>query len=261
MSASSLRRGEIYRVRQPQHGDPKKSRCFAIVSRQELLDSKANRILCAPVNTSGFGLATEVPVGENERSWQRGVIVLAADTVQLDDADITIGRYDLVIIANALTIHSPARIRSFERRNDGDSAPTKSNGEGADGLDAGNVYLVVLGNLNGEIDIDLRGEDGGPGAPGEDGKDVPIDPDAKPLPNDAVGKFITVTAAELKKRREGFKDSTPDIRAKQDEIIAACGELKTCVIPECVKGGWRRWSPFRLYTPRQSPKHSPPNQV
>ncbi len=63
---SSLRRGEIYRVRQPQHGDPKKSRCFLVVSRQELLDSKANRVLCAPVNTLSVGLATEVPVGETE---------------------------------------------------------------------------------------------------------------------------------------------------------------------------------------------------
>jgi mRNA interferase MazF len=61
-----LRRGEVYRVRQPQHNDPKKSRCFVIVSRQELVDSKANRILCAPVNSEGFGLATEVAVGESE---------------------------------------------------------------------------------------------------------------------------------------------------------------------------------------------------
>ncbi|MBS0614697.1 MAG: type II toxin-antitoxin system PemK/MazF family toxin [Proteobacteria bacterium] len=61
-----MRRGEIYRVRQPQHGDPKKSRCFAVVSRQDLLDSKANRVLCAPINTSGVGLATEVDVGIDE---------------------------------------------------------------------------------------------------------------------------------------------------------------------------------------------------
>jgi mRNA interferase MazF len=61
-----LRRGEIYRVRQPQHGDPKKSRCFAVVGRQDLLDSKANRVLCAPINTSGVGLSTEVQVGPNE---------------------------------------------------------------------------------------------------------------------------------------------------------------------------------------------------
>ena len=64
--SSGLRRGEIYRVRQPQHGDPKKSRCFAVVSRQDLLDSKANRILCAPINTSGVGLSTEVQVGVAE---------------------------------------------------------------------------------------------------------------------------------------------------------------------------------------------------
>jgi len=64
--SSGLRRGEIYRVRQPQHGDPKKSRCFAVVSRQDLLDSKANRVLCAPINTSGVGLSTEVPVGVDE---------------------------------------------------------------------------------------------------------------------------------------------------------------------------------------------------
>jgi mRNA interferase MazF len=63
---SGLRRGEIYRVRQPQHGDPKKSRCFAVVSRQDLLDSKANRVLCAPINTSGVGLSTEVQVGVDE---------------------------------------------------------------------------------------------------------------------------------------------------------------------------------------------------
>ena len=66
MPAAALRRGDIFRVRQPQYGDPKKSRCFVVVSRQELLDSKANRVLCAPVNTSGFGLATEVAVDESE---------------------------------------------------------------------------------------------------------------------------------------------------------------------------------------------------
>lgn len=61
-----LRRGEVYRVHQPKHGDPKRSRCFVIVSRQELVDSKANRVLCAPVNSEGLGLASEVPVGESE---------------------------------------------------------------------------------------------------------------------------------------------------------------------------------------------------
>jgi mRNA interferase MazF len=72
--SSGLRRGEIYRVRHPQHGDPKKSRCFAVVSRQDLLDSKANRVLCAPINTSGIGLSTEVQVGVDERLKHESVI-------------------------------------------------------------------------------------------------------------------------------------------------------------------------------------------
>jgi mRNA interferase MazF len=72
--ARAARRGEIYRVRHPQHGDPKKSRCFAVVSRQELLDSKANRALCAPINTQGFGLATEVNVGIEEGLKHASVI-------------------------------------------------------------------------------------------------------------------------------------------------------------------------------------------
>jgi mRNA interferase MazF len=63
---SGLCCGEIYRVRQPQCGNPKKSRCFAVVSRRNLLDSKANRVLCAPINTSGVGLSTEVQVGVDE---------------------------------------------------------------------------------------------------------------------------------------------------------------------------------------------------
>jgi mRNA interferase MazF len=72
--ARAARRGDIYRVRHPQHDDLKKSRCFAVVSRQELLDSKANRVLCAPVNTQGFGLATEVSVGVEEGLKHASVI-------------------------------------------------------------------------------------------------------------------------------------------------------------------------------------------
>ena len=66
MVSPAVRRGEVYRVRHPQHGDPKKFRCFVVVSRQELLDSNAYRVLCAPVNTLAVGLATEVGVGIEE---------------------------------------------------------------------------------------------------------------------------------------------------------------------------------------------------
>jgi mRNA interferase MazF len=69
-TTARLKRGQIYRVRHPASGgpdgDPRRTRCFVVVSRQELLDSKASRVLCAPVNTSEGGLATEVSVGVDE---------------------------------------------------------------------------------------------------------------------------------------------------------------------------------------------------
>ena len=61
-----MNRGEIYRVRRPPGNDPKRSRCFVIVSRQALIESKAARIVCAPINTSYVGLTTQVPVGIDE---------------------------------------------------------------------------------------------------------------------------------------------------------------------------------------------------
>jgi mRNA interferase MazF len=61
-----LARGEIYRIAAPPGGDQKKRRCYAIVSRQTLIDSKADKVICAPVNSSYDGLATQVPVGIDE---------------------------------------------------------------------------------------------------------------------------------------------------------------------------------------------------
>jgi mRNA interferase MazF len=56
------------------HGDPKATRCFVLVSRQELLDSKANRVLCAPVNSDAAGLLTEIPIGVAEGLKHASVI-------------------------------------------------------------------------------------------------------------------------------------------------------------------------------------------
>ena len=54
-----MNRGEVYR-------DPKRSRCYVVVSRQTLLDSRADKVVCAPVNTAFVGLETQVPVGADE---------------------------------------------------------------------------------------------------------------------------------------------------------------------------------------------------
>jgi mRNA interferase MazF len=67
-----MRRGEFYRVFHPP-GDSKQYRVFVIVSRQSLIDSRFPSVVCAPVNTNGSGLSTQVQVGPNEglkhESW------------------------------------------------------------------------------------------------------------------------------------------------------------------------------------------------
>jgi len=61
-----MRRGDVYRLAPPPGGDPKRSRCYVVVSRQTLLDSRADKVICAPVNTAFLGLETQVPVGTEE---------------------------------------------------------------------------------------------------------------------------------------------------------------------------------------------------
>jgi mRNA interferase MazF len=61
-----LRRGDLYRVRRPGAGDPKRSRVFVVVSRQALIDSRCSTVICAPVYTRRDGLATQVEVGPDE---------------------------------------------------------------------------------------------------------------------------------------------------------------------------------------------------
>jgi mRNA interferase MazF len=60
-----MNRGELYRVRRP-GGDPKQYRVFAIVSRPALIESRFSTVICAPVFTSGEGLATQVAIGPEE---------------------------------------------------------------------------------------------------------------------------------------------------------------------------------------------------
>jgi mRNA interferase MazF len=53
-------------VRHPSRRDPRRSRVFAIVSRQVLIDSRFSSVMCVPVYSVYDGLATQVPVGVDE---------------------------------------------------------------------------------------------------------------------------------------------------------------------------------------------------
>jgi mRNA interferase MazF len=67
-----VRRGEIYRVHRP-HDDPKRFRCYVVVSRQILIDSRFPSVICAPIFSRGHGSSTQVYIGLDQgmkhESW------------------------------------------------------------------------------------------------------------------------------------------------------------------------------------------------
>jgi mRNA interferase MazF len=82
-----MRRGEIYRVPHPSD-DPKLYRCFVVVSRQILIDSRFPSVVCAPILTRGHGFSTQVSVGIDEglkhESW-----ILCDNLVSLRKVQLT----------------------------------------------------------------------------------------------------------------------------------------------------------------------------
>jgi len=61
-----VRRGDLYRVRHPRRRDPKRSRVFAVVSRQTVIESRFSTVVCAPVYSRRDGLSSQVDVGPAE---------------------------------------------------------------------------------------------------------------------------------------------------------------------------------------------------
>ena len=82
-----MKRGDLYRVHKP-HGDPKTHRVFVVVSREVLIESRFSTVICAPVFSTGEGLATQVEVGPAEglkhSSW-----IMCDNLVSLRKADLT----------------------------------------------------------------------------------------------------------------------------------------------------------------------------
>lgn len=82
-----MKRGELYRMYKP-GGDPKLYRTFVVVSRRALIDSRFSTVICAPVYTSGEGLATQVAIGTEEglkhASW-----IMCDNLVSLRKSELT----------------------------------------------------------------------------------------------------------------------------------------------------------------------------
>ncbi len=103
-----LTRGEIYRLSPPPGRDPKHSRCYVVVSRQTLLDSKADKVVCAPVNTRYDGLTTQVAVGIPEGLKHDSCIscdqLVLVEKVRLTDYVGTLASGKLHALRDALRI-------------------------------------------------------------------------------------------------------------------------------------------------------------
>jgi mRNA interferase MazF len=61
-----MKRGELYLVRKPVSGDPRKQRVFVVVSRQALIDSAFSTVICAPVYSQHDGVSTQVTIGAGD---------------------------------------------------------------------------------------------------------------------------------------------------------------------------------------------------
>ncbi|MGH9432974.1 MAG: type II toxin-antitoxin system PemK/MazF family toxin [Terriglobia bacterium] len=61
-----MKRGDMYLLRHPGGGDPRKQRVMTVVSRRTLIDSRFPTVVCAPLFTRGHGLEREVSVGPED---------------------------------------------------------------------------------------------------------------------------------------------------------------------------------------------------
>jgi len=98
-----MRRGEIYRVHRP-NDDPKLYRCFVVVSRQTLLDSRFPSVICAPILTRGHGFSTQVSVGIDEG--------LKHESWILCDNLVSVRKFELTSFVGSL---SPSKTSELDR--------------------------------------------------------------------------------------------------------------------------------------------------
>jgi mRNA interferase MazF len=91
-------------VRQPGGGEPRSSRVFVVVSRQAIIDSGWETVVCAPVFSARHGLSTQVTVGIDEG--------LKHESAMHCDGLVSLPKPRLTDFVGAL---SPAKVRELDR--------------------------------------------------------------------------------------------------------------------------------------------------
>lgn len=69
-----MTRGDIYLVRRPAGDDPRRRRLFVVVSRQILIDSRYDSVVCAPIYSKYLNLESQVEVGVDEGLKHDGAV-------------------------------------------------------------------------------------------------------------------------------------------------------------------------------------------
>ena len=102
-----MTRGEIYRVRDPR-GDPKRFRCYVVVSRQSLINTRFSSVICAPVFSQGLALETQVSIGIDEgmkhESWIACDNLVSLRKIELSDFVGSLSRLKMRALDDALRV-------------------------------------------------------------------------------------------------------------------------------------------------------------
>ena len=103
-----MKRGDLYLVRKPGGGDPRKQRVFVIVSRRAVVESRYSTVVCAPVYSRHDGLSTQVAAGQRE-GLKRESSIHCDELVSLPKSSLThyVGSLDTVqlrVLNRALAI-------------------------------------------------------------------------------------------------------------------------------------------------------------
>lgn len=103
-----MKRGGIYRIKRPTKQDPKRFRFYVVVSRQALIESGYDTVMCAPIFTNRNGLPTEVYVGIDEGlkhdSYIRCDELISIDKSKLKDYVSLLSRHRIQELNQALRV-------------------------------------------------------------------------------------------------------------------------------------------------------------
>ena len=170
----------------------------------------------------------------SERERMNGAYVVAASEINIGaGVTITIGANDLVLLANRLTVGTGARVVGFEPSGEPDrSLP----GSGAPGITSGNLYVILTGDFQGKLEVELtgsRGENGPRGNPGADVTDLPdipvingeshiLETDDREFPNFLKRAIALASTERDPERASGIKRN-----------IEKCSSATQCIVLRC----------------------------